>query len=192
MVILNETIENGRKTDVMEMRKVMFEKGEYIVYGTSGVCEVTDIKNMDLKGIPKDKLFYVLTPYNQKSSTLFTQVDSTKTVMRKVLTKEQALELIDSMPEVEELYFANEKVREEKYKECIRSCDCEQCIRVIKTLYLRRDEKIAQGKKFAATDERYLKLAEDNLYSELSVALGMTKKEVQHYIEEKLGILILA
>ena len=54
MVILNETIENGRKTDVMEMRKVMFEKGEYIVYGTSGVCEVTDIKNMDLKGIPKD------------------------------------------------------------------------------------------------------------------------------------------
>ena len=177
---------------VMEMRKIMFEKGEYIVYGSNGVCEVTDIRNMDLKGIPKDKLFYVLTPYNQKGSTVFTPVDSTKTVMRKVLTKEQALELIDNMPEVEELYFSNEKVREEKYKECIRSCDCEQCIRVIKTLYLRRDEKIAQGKKFAATDERYLKLAEDNLYSELSVALGMTKKEVQRYIEEKLGILILA
>ena len=54
------------------------------------------------------------------------------------------------------------------------------------------NEKIAQGKKFAATDERYLKMAEDNLYSELSVALGMTKKEVQNYIEEKLGIFILA
>ena len=104
----------------------MFEKGEYVVYGTSGVCEVTDIKNMDLKGIPKDKLFYVLTPYNQKSSTLFTPVDSNKTVMRKILTKEEALELIDNMPEVEELYFSNEKIREEKYKECIRSCDCEQ------------------------------------------------------------------
>lgn len=170
----------------------MFEKGAYIVYGTTGVCEVTDIKKMDMRGIPKDKLFYVLTPYNQKGSTVFTPVDSTKTVMREVLSKEQALELIDSMPEIEELYFANEKVREEKYKECVRSCDCEQYIRVIKTLYLRREEKLAQGKKFAATDERYLKVAEENLYSELSIALGMSKKEVQNYIEEKLGILILA
>lgn len=185
-------LETAERLTVMEMRKNMFEKGEYIVYGTNGVCEVTDIKNMDLKGIPKDKLFYVLTPYNQKGSTLFTPIDSTKTVMRKVLTKEQAMELIDTMPEVEELYFSNEKIREEKYKECIRSCDCEQCIRVIKTLYLRKEEKQAQGKKFAATDERYLRMAEDNLYSELSVALGRTKKEVQNYIEEKLGVLSLA
>lgn len=169
----------------------MFEKGEYIVYGTTGVCEVTDIRKMNMRGIPKDKLFYVLTPYGQKGSTVFTPVDSTKTVMRRILSREQALELIDSMPEIEELYFSNDKIREEKYKECVRSCDCEQCIRVIKTLYLRREEKLAQGKKFAATDERYLKLAEDNLYSELSMALGMSKKEVQQYIEERLGVMSL-
>ena len=83
-------------------------------------------------------------------------------------------------------------MREEKYKECIRSCECEQYIRVIKTLYARREEKQAQGKKFAATDERYLKQAEENLYSELAIALQMSKKDVQHYIEEKLGILILS
>lgn len=167
----------------------MFEKGEYIVYGTTGVCEVTDIRKMNMRGIPKDKLFYVLTPCSQKGSTVFTPVDSTKTVMRRILSREQALELIDSMPEVEELYFSNDKIREEKYKECVRSCDCEQCIRVIKTLYLRREEKLAQGKKFASTDERYLKLAEDNLYSELSMALNMSKKEVQQYIEERLGVM---
>lgn len=165
----------------------MFEKGDYIVYGTTGVCEVTDIRKMNMRGIPKDKLFYVLTPYNQKGSTVFTPVDSTKTVMRKILSKEQALELIDSMPEIEELYFSNDKVREEKYKECVRSCDCEQCIRVIKTLYLRREEKLSQGKKFAATDERYLRMAEENLYSELEVALHKDKKEVQQLIEERLG-----
>lgn len=169
----------------------MFEKGEYIVYGTNGVCEVTDIKKMDMKGIPKDKLFYVLSPCNQKGSTVFTPVDSTKTVMRKILTKEQAKELIESMPEVEELYFSNDKVREEKYKQCIRGCECIEWTKVIKTLYVRREEKVSQGKKFAATDERYLKMAEENLYSELSVAMGMNRKEVQNYIEEKLGILIL-
>lgn len=166
----------------------MFEKGEYIIYGMTGVCEVTDIRKMNIRGIPKDKLFYVLVPYGQKGSTVFTPVDSTKTVMRKVIAKEQALELIDSMPQIEELDFPNEKVREEAYKECIRSCDCRENVKVIKTLYLRREEKLAQGKKFAATDERYLKLAEENLYSELAVAMDMSKKEVQQYIEERLGI----
>lgn len=169
----------------------MFTTGEYIVYGSNGVCEVTDIRKMNLSGVPRDKLFYVLTPKNQKGSTLFTPIDSTKTKMRKVLSREEALELIDNMPEIEELYFSNDKLREEKYKECIRSCDCREWIKIIKTLYLRREEKHLQGKKFSATDERYLKMAEENLYEELSTAMEMTKKEVQHYIEEKLGIHIL-
>lgn len=166
----------------------MFEKGEYVIYGMTGVCEVTDIRKMNMRGIPRDKLFYVLAPYGQKGSTVFTPVDSTKTVMRKVVSREQALELIDSMPQIEELDFPNEKMREEAYKECIRSCDCRQIVKVIKTLYLRREEKLAQGKKFAATDERYLKLAEENLYAELAVAMDMSKKEVQQYMEERLGV----
>lgn len=169
----------------------MFEIGEYIVYGSNGVCEVTDIRNMNLHGVPKDKLFYVLAPRKQKGSTLFTPIDSAKTIMRRVLTKKEALELIDGMSGIEELYFSNDKLREEKYKECLRSCDCKEWIKIIKTLYLRREEKQTQGKKFAATDERYLKMAEENLYEELSVAMDMSKEKVQHYIEEKLGILIL-
>ncbi len=175
-----------------EMRERMFEKGEYIVYGTTGVCEITDIKTMDIKGVPKDKLFYVLMPYNHHSSTIFTPVDNTKTVMRKVITKEQAQKIIDGMPEAEELYFPNEKLRDEKYKECIKSCDCQALIKVIKTLYLRREEKLAQGKKFAASDERHLKLAEENLYSELSLALGIDRKKVQNDIKEKLDVFTLA
>lgn len=170
----------------------MFEKSEYIVYGSTGVCEVTDIRNMDIQGVPKDKLFYVLTPYNQKSSTVFTPIDSTKTLMRRVLTKDEAFELIDGMPQVEELDFPNDKVREAKYKECLKSCECTEWIKVIKTLYLRREEKHLQGKKFAATDEKYLKMAEEHLYSELSVATKMTRPEVQQFIGSRLNSLVTA
>lgn len=165
----------------------MFEKGEYIVYGTTGICEITDIRTMDIKGVPGDRLFYVLTPYTHQSSTIFTPVDSTKTVMRKVITKEQAQKIIDDMPKTEELHFSNDKLREETYKEYIRSCDCQALTKVIKTLYLRREQKLSQGKKFAATDERNLKMAEDNLFSELSVALGMDRQELRRHIEERLG-----
>ena len=35
-------------------------------------------------------------------------------------------------------------------------------------------------------DERYFKAAEDHLYAELSIALGMPKEDVKDYIEERL------
>jgi len=40
-------------------------------------------------------------------------------------------------------------------------------------------------------DEMYLKIAEDNLFSELSIALEKTKEEIKKYILTKLDISIL-
>ena len=39
----------------------MFEIGEYIVYGTKGVCQVEDISQVDIPGANKDRLYYVLS-----------------------------------------------------------------------------------------------------------------------------------
>ena len=69
-----------------------------------------------------------------------------------------------------------------KYKECIRSCECRELIRIIKTIYIRKKERLSQGKKVTAVDERYLRLAEENLYSELSLLLGIPKNRMEHYI----------
>lgn len=43
--------------------------------------------------------------------------------------------------------IVNDKLREEKYKECIQSCDCRELIRIIKTVYLRDKKRMEQGKK---------------------------------------------
>ena len=47
----------------------MFEKGQYIIYGIRGVCEVMDIKVIDRPGGPKGKLYYELRPYYPVSYT---------------------------------------------------------------------------------------------------------------------------
>ena len=41
----------------------MFEQGEYIVYGSTGVCKVEKVTTMDMDGVPGDKLYYILRPY---------------------------------------------------------------------------------------------------------------------------------
>lgn len=165
----------------------MFERGDFIVYGTAGVCEVKDITTINMKGVSNDRLYYILNPRHYKESKIFIPVDNNKTVMRAVLTREEADELIKTIPDIEELWVSNDKLREEKYKETMRSCNSKDWIKVIKTLYLRRQERIAQGKKTTAMDEKYLRMAEENLYSELSLALGVPKEQMEEFITKRIG-----
>ena len=164
----------------------MFDKGEYIIYGNSGVCQVEDVTTMNMEGVPRDRLYYVLVPASQKGGKIFTPVDNEKTLMRRILTHEEATSLIDGIPEIEELWITSEKLRENKYKECMRSGDCREWVRIIKTLYLRRQERSAQGKKVTATDEKYLHMAEDYLYSELEIPLKIPKSQMEQYILERI------
>ena len=52
------------------------------------------------------------------------------------------------------------------------------------TLYLRKCERTVEGKKITTTDEKYLKLAENNLYGELALALDKEKSEMENFIIE--------
>ena len=163
----------------------MFEKGQYIIYGIRGVCEVMDITTIDRPGGPQGKLYYVLRPYYHQDSKIVTPVDSDKTVIRPLLTREEALELSDRIQDVQEMEVTEDKQREERYKEALKTCDCRVWVSMIKALYLRRKDRIEQGKKMTDLDERYFKTAEENLYSELALSLGMSRDEMVDYIKER-------
>lgn len=165
----------------------MFETGDYIVYGSTGICQVMGVTTMNMDGIPKDRLYYVLRPDGQAEGKIFTPVDNVKLVMRRVMTQKDAEDLINEIPDIETLDIADDKLREEKYKECLRSCESREMIRIIKTIYLRKKERFAKGKKVTATDERYLKQAEENLYSELSMLLGVPKNKMESYITARIN-----
>lgn len=164
----------------------MFEKGEYIVYGQNGICMVEDTTTLTLPDIKKDKLYYVLIPQNTSGSKIYSPVENNKVVMRKILTGEEANELIDEMPEIERLQIVNDRAREETYKKAIRTCDCREWVKVIKTLYARGQDRKEQGRKMTSTDEKYFRQAEDNLFTELSIALHLKKSEVEEFIKQKI------
>lgn len=164
----------------------MFEKGDYIIYGNAGVCRVEGVTTMDMAGIPKDRLYYILHPEGKPESKLFIPVDKPRSVVRKLISKAEAEELIDDIPDIEILDIVSDKLREERYKECIRSCDSRELIRIIKTIYLRKKKRMEQGKKATNIDESYLKLAEEKLYSELSVLLGIQKSDMENYITARI------
>ncbi len=160
----------------------MFSVGEYIVYGTTGVCKVEAVEPMELTKSIGKKLYYTLSPLYSKGSKIYIPTDNDKVVMRPVLTMDEAKALVEEIPSIELLWVADEKRREDIYKTALRSCDVREWIKIIKTLYLRKMSRIAEGKKITVSDGKYLHMAEERLYEEMALALNMTKEEVLDYI----------
>lgn len=165
----------------------MFKKGQYVNYGKHGVCVVEDITHMDIPGVDKDKLYYVLSKVYTRGNKIYTAVDNEKVVMRRILSKHEAEDLVEEIPDIEQLVVANDKSRNDKYKDAITKCDCREWVRVIKSLYHRKQECLEKGKKVAVTDERFCKEAEDYLYGELALSLGIERDQVKDFIVSHVG-----
>ena len=160
----------------------MYEKGEYVVYGQNGICLIQDVTELQMPGAEKSRLYYVLIPEMNGSNTIYIPVDNEKLTIRRILSEQEAQHLRSEIPQLEPLAIVTEKARELEYKAAFRSCDCLQWARLIKTLYLRRQERLAQGKKMTSTDERYLRQTEECLYQELAMVCGVDKKALQEEI----------
>ena len=162
----------------------MFEKDQLIMCGGRGVCRVVSITDNPVDRRDKVRKYYVLEPLFEKASTIYTPVDNDKVIMRRVMTKEEAEELTKRVTEIDTVWIQEEKNREQMYKEAIRTYDCRSLVQVIKTLYIRKQNRIQEGKKVLSSDEQYLRKAEELLYSEMSVALSIPREEVETYIKD--------
>ncbi len=163
----------------------MFQKNDYVIYGNNGVCMIKDIGPLDMPGVAKERLYYTLVPCYTKDSQIFTPVDSNKVIMRTLIPKDEIMQLIDEIPTIELLWIKDEKQRESQYKEALRKCDCRELIRIIKTIYQRGQSRIAAGKKMTSSDEKYFHLAEESLYGEFAITLGMNREDVREFIHGK-------
>lgn len=165
----------------------MFEVGEYIMCGGHGVCRVTDVTGNPIDKLDKKRKYYILQPVFEKSSTIYTPVDNEKVVMRRIMDEKEAKELVEQIPTIETVWIKEEKSREQMYKEAIRTYDCHSLVQIIKTLYLRKMDRVSHGKKVLSSDEYYLKKAEELLYSEMSIALSIPKDSVEEYITDEIN-----
>jgi len=158
----------------------MYQIGELVQYGTSGVCKVEEI----VQGVPwlqKDTECYLLVPVSKKEEKIYTPVDNDKVKMRRILSREEVKELMERVSEIEGPAVLNEKQCENIYREELYSVDCYRWLGLLKTLYTRRAARTAIGKKITATDERYLKSVEERLREEWNLVIGKeeTEKELE-------------
>ena len=157
---------------------VKFEIGDYVSKPVTGICKIEGVVHLDLTGQKDEKLYYLMHSVEDMQGKIYVPVSNADSRLRLCLTSEAAWNLIERIPEIPTAWTNNEKMREQKYKEAVKANDPEALVAIIKMIYQRKQERLAQGKKCTATDERYFREAENLLYMELGTALGKPKEKI--------------
>ena len=87
----------------------MYKKGDYVIKIPEGICEIEDVGCLDMSGVNKDKEYYALAPINQKGSKIYIPVDNVHGRIRNIISKEDAIAFIKSMPDIDEKDIQNAK-----------------------------------------------------------------------------------
>lgn len=146
------------------------KQGEYAVHWSGKVCRIEDITEMNLTGTKRTYL--VLTPVRDSSEKIYVPEEKAEQVLRPVIAKEKAEELLMHLGEVEPLEIRDEKQRLQEYKDAFYSQNYVNLVRIAKNLYQRKAQREAIGKKLPSKDKEMMKLVEKTFEEELAIALG--------------------
>lgn len=167
-----------------------FLKGEYVVYGTSGICMIEDIRVMKFALDTEPAPYYILRPEHNGTSTIYVPMRNQKLMdkIRPVMTKEEIDSLLLGMRDKEIEWEADRRVRGELFHDILVKGVSQRLLLMIRCIYLKKRELLENGKKPAATDENILKSAEKLVEEEFAHVLGIPKTDIGKYIRRLLNI----
>ena len=124
----------------------MYQTGELVVYGSSGVCRVDALTRPVSRGADRGKLFYLLKPLYQ-DGVIYSPVESGKVPIRPVIPAVDARALLEEIPSLNPQVFRGQTLQAltQHYQAVIRSHDCRellgQVIQLCSGFYLKSQNK---------------------------------------------------
>lgn len=166
----------------------MFSKGEYVIYGTNGICLVDDIGPMR-NSEEDDKLFYILRPVNSAASVLYVPLDNSLLCgkMRYVYTGEQLQEVLDKVKSNTLVWIDDRKTRINTFREMLHNGDMMTHILLVACIFEKKKLLDTAGKRLSDADDHILRSAERMVSEEFAWVLGIAKNEVSSYIQNYLA-----
>jgi CarD family transcriptional regulator len=164
----------------------MYRVGDWIMYGNVGACRVVEITTVNSAWIGVDELCYVLEPLSQ-NYTISTPVSNRKVFTRPIISKLEAERLVDGIPAHQARAYYSDKVQEltHHYRAQLTTHDCSDLMELTMSLYAKKQRHGEDKGRFGSIDQTFMERAEDLLFGELSVALGIPRTDVPGYIASR-------
>ncbi len=151
----------------------MFNKGDKVIYGQTGVCVVEDIAQRELIKNVK-RLYYKLRPIYQQNNIIYAPAQSDKVFIRSIISKEEAEELISKMPDIYKAALECEDTDGEENK----PTTCEELAAVAVKIHRKKRAAKNAHRRLGFTDEKNLEHAEEMLFGELAAVLELDINEI--------------
>lgn len=163
----------------------MYHVNDYVVYGSTGVCQVVDICRK--KFGQTDREYYVLNPVYGNTMQVYIPTDNQSVVMRRILSKDQLLRLVHLMPDIHDEWISDDQSRKATFNEALQSGDQKKMIKMIKMIYSRKLELENNGKRLTNTDSETMKAAEKLLYHEFALVFDINPEQVVPFITAQIA-----
>lgn len=162
----------------------MFKINDCLVYVTTGVCRVLDIKKEQfLNDEPRD--YYILNPVFSENTIIKIPVESASVSLRKLHTKAEVTTFIKEMPDWDPLWIEDERQRNQTYRSLLKTGKCDDLITLINSISYHKSKMISTTKKYNKNDDELMKRAENLLNEEFAFVLGIEPDEVNNYIDKQ-------
>ncbi|MBO4913510.1 MAG: CarD family transcriptional regulator [Butyrivibrio sp.] len=169
----------------------MLNVGECVIYGNHGLCKVRDILVPAFLEKGNEKQYYMMVSAVDAGSVIYVPVEGAEDKVRDVMSADDAEGLICDIEEVDELELPEGKKAEPEIAGIIKRNLADEMMSLVKSLHKIKATREAEGKKFAALNEKYLNMAEKLLYTEMAFSLKTEKETVKDRVVEVLSHLPL-
>ncbi len=152
------------------------------MHENAGVCQVTEISELALQGKGSEKLYYSLEPVFQRGSNVVTPVEATtgKARIRDVKPREEIESIMAHLEDLPTIEESDDHLRAERVKEEVSRFEPEALAGVVKTAYLRKEYRLANGKKVMSADEKILQSVGKKLFQEMAFALEIQPGDAEN------------
>ena len=157
-----------------------FQKGQLIVYGNAGVCEVEEV-GMKRFAEMEPKEYYTLRPFFEDGNDRLYVPTGTSAFLRPIVAPEEAKTYLEELKtaEVEIFDGKGQTALAEHYQELMHEHSIGSYLKLFKEISKKESLQKSKGRKLNAVDQHFYKLAEQLLSEELAVSLGQSPSDVR-------------
>lgn len=161
----------------------MFQIGESVVYGTTGVCTISAIGPLSMHGVDRKKQYYTLQPVYQEGA-VYVPAEGVLNKMRYPLSGQEAEQLLQRIPDIApcEIDHFNYKQRTDAFSAALHQNSCDSLVGIIKAV--ERKKRRFREKQQYNVDNNFMKRAMNLLCGELSFAMGLSLEETRQRVEQ--------
>lgn len=160
----------------------MYEIGELVTYGSHGVCKIGDITEESFG--EEMKSYYILHPTDQPTLTIYCPVDSSRSTLKNIVSKEKAKLLLDCFSKPADNWIERHSARFQSFNSTIKTGNPLNIASLVNTLSRKEIELENNGKKLSSQDFQVLQQVRQILFEELALSLSTTTDTISDRVHQ--------